>query len=109
MGAAKPLRLKNGKAWRTRTAAKEHFTAMRERYGVGNDVTDPKDAEDLHALLEHYDQGWEPKKTSKPIEKFSVQWNGAEGRNTPSFFIHYEDGTQDDFSALDAVDHDPSK
>ncbi|WP_182849594.1 DUF3223 domain-containing protein [Bordetella avium] len=109
MGAAKPLRLKNGKEWRTRSAAQAHFRAMRERYGVGHDVTDPEDVGDLHALLEHYDQGWEPKKAGKPIEKFSIQWNGAEGRNTPCFYIHYKDGTQDDFSADKAVKHDPSK
>lgn len=107
MGAAKPLSLSNGKSWRTRAGAKAHFKAMRERYDVGSDVTDPADIDDLRALLDHYDLGWEPKKAGKSIARFSVQWSMAEGRTTPCFCIHYQDGTQDDFSAIKAVNHNP--
>lgn len=107
--AAKPLTLSNGKGWPTRGKAKEHFREMLHRYGPGSKVTVEEDAEDLRALLTHYDEGWEPKKASKPIAEFSVDWNGAEGRMTPSFYIHYQDGTKDDFSFVKAVAHDPSR
>lgn len=102
---AKPVQLQNGKHWPTQSAAKKHFQAILHGYGPGERITEESHIDDLDALLESYDAGWEgPKKKAKPISHFSIEHNRAEGRTSRSVFIHYEDGSQDDFSLGKAVE-----
>lgn len=103
--AVKPVRLGNGKAWPTQSAAKKHFQAILHSYRPGDRITDPSHIEDINALIDSFDAGWDgPKKKAKPISYFSVDHNRAEGRTTPSVFIHYEDGSRDDLSLRKAVE-----
>jgi hypothetical protein len=52
---AKPVNLSNGRSWKTRKDAIEHFKNMLARYSDGDRIDAPSDHDDLRALLELYD------------------------------------------------------
>lgn len=107
---AKPVKLSNGRQWRTQTQALEHFKQMLARYSTGDRVTNPSDHDDLSALLARYDsvvpENGETK-TGVGIEYFSRQRNANEGWSTDGFHVHRTDGTSIDFSYIGAVKTEP--
>ncbi len=103
---AKPVKLSNGRYWRTQTQALEHFKKMLARYNIGEKVTDSSDHDDLSALLMRYDSVMlanEETKTGAGIDYFSKQRNVGEGWSTDGFHVHRIDGTSIDFSYISAV------
>tara|TARA_R110000868_G_scaffold13347_4_gene62470 strand:+ start:1226 stop:1441 length:216 start_codon:yes stop_codon:yes gene_type:complete len=49
------VELSSGRHWKTQTAAKAHYRAIRERYADHVPIDDASDHDDLAALLERYD------------------------------------------------------
>ena len=104
MPVGKPVVLSNGRTWLTQKAAEAHFRDIRDRNLLSGPIADPADIDDLLALVEGYDKGWTgEKKGARPIKHFTSAHNGADGRSTDSFFIHYEHGPDDDLSFIKAV------
>jgi len=98
--------LSNGRYWRTFGEANKYFSEMLGRYDVGDEVTDPKDHEDLHALLIRYDSILEEGKPSKigcGIEYFTKQNNSSFEWSTDGFWLHRTDGSSCDFSLKKAL------
>lgn len=106
---AKPINLPNGRSWKTQTAALAHFKAMLARYSDNQDVEDRSDHDDLVALLERYDAVItdSPAKIGSGIDHFFRRRNLGEGYSTPGFWVHRTDGTDTDFSYIDAVKGQP--
>jgi len=103
---AKAVKLANGKSWRTRTAAIEHFREMLKKYRPGQTIDDAADHDDLAALLHRYDGALppgSPTKRGSGISHFSKQLNMGEGWTSLGFHVHRVDGTSDDFSIRHAV------
>jgi len=103
---AKPVTLSNGRSWRTRKAAIEHFRNLLGRYSDGDTITDPSDHDDLRALRELYDSVVPPGGVTKAgagIRYFSRTRNADEGWSTSGFHVHRADGTSIDFSFYHAV------
>ena len=108
---AKPLTLKNGRSWATRTAALAHFKAMLARYSNGQTVS-ADDHDDLHALLVHYDSFVSEGKETKigcGVSHFTRESNIAIGWPSDGFHVHRTDGTSIDFSYIDAVNSPVNK
>jgi hypothetical protein len=104
-----PISLSNGRSWKTKAAALEHFKAMLARYADDSIVDDRTDHEDLVALLERYDEAIVegPSKTGGGIDHFTRTRNAFNGFSTPSFWVHRIDGSATDFSYLSAVKGQP--
>lgn len=102
----KPVKLSNGRQWRTQKEALEHFKQMLARYANGDKITDSADHDDLSALLARYDAVLAPgeeKKAGTGIAYFSRERNVGEGWSTDGFHVHRADGTSIDFSYISAV------
>jgi hypothetical protein len=106
----KPVILANGRKWRSRKDAIEHFRQMLARYSDGEKVSDATDDSDLRALLAHYDSVVPPglaTKSGTGVVCFSRQLNSGDGWATSGFHVHRSDGTTIDFSFYRAVESDP--
>lgn len=106
---AKPVELSNGRIWKTKLAAKQHFKDMLARYDDGDIVTDYDDHSDLSALLERFDvliADGAPK-IGPGIERFERRLNKGDGWSSPGFWVVRSDTTATDFSYVKAVDGSP--
>ena len=108
---AKPINLPNGRSWSTQTAALSHFKVMLARYSDNQVVENISDHDDLVALLERYDAAItdSPAKIGSGIDHFYRRRNVGEGYSTPGFWVHRTDGTDTDFSYIDAVKGQPKR
>ncbi|MGY4349721.1 hypothetical protein ACVWXM_006214 [Bradyrhizobium sp. GM7.3] len=107
---AKPINFPNGRSWKTQTAALAHFKAMLARHSDNQIVEGRPDHDDLVALLERYDDAVitdSPAKIGSGVEHFFRRRNVGEGYSTPGFWVHRTDGTDTDFSYIDAVKGQP--
>lgn len=107
---AKPVALPNGRRWRSRKDAIEHFKMMLARYQDGDKISSAQDESDLRALLERYDSVvplGTPTKTGFGVTHFSRQLNTGDGWATPGFHVHRTDGTSIDFSFYRAIETEP--
>ena len=106
---AKTINLPNGRSWKTQTAALAHFKDMLPRHSDNQIVEDRAEHDDLVALLERYDavitNG--PSKIGAGIGIFFRRLNVGEGYSTPGFWVRRTDGTDTDFSYIDAVKGQP--
>ncbi|NSY99585.1 DCL family protein [Agrobacterium tumefaciens] len=106
---AKPVELSNGRIWKTKAAAKQHFRDMLARYEDGDVITDYDDHSDLSALLERFDvlvaEG--APKIGPGIDRFERRLNKGDGWSSPGFWIVRTDKTATDFSFPKAVDGNP--
>lgn len=107
---AKPVVI-GSRSFRTQTSAQEHFKALLHRYQDGQRITDQEDHADLVALIERYDgvleTVGEPTKGNGQIAYFERRLNTGIGWSTPGFWIARLDGTETDFSYIDAVKGKP--
>lgn len=102
----KAVRLPNGRYWRSQGEALSHFKAMLARYPVGQRVTDAGDQADPAALVTVYDSvlpAGSETKAGPGIAFFSKQTNRGDGWSTDGFHVHRVDGTEIDFSYVEAV------
>lgn len=107
---AKPVALPNGRRWRSRKEAMEHFKTMLARYRDGDKISSPQDESDLRALLERYDSvvpSGAPTKKGLGVTHFSRQLNTGDGWATSGFHAHRTDGTSVDFSFYRAIETEP--
>lgn len=102
---AKPVELPNGRSWPTQGAAKEHFKEMLHRYADEAVVTDLQDHEDLVALLQRYDEAPDTvaPKIGCGVEALFRRRNVGQGYSTPGFWVRRTDGSETDFSYIQAV------
>jgi hypothetical protein len=102
----KSVSLVNGRKWKSRKAAIDHFKEMLARYKDGDRISNSTDHDDLSALLALYDSvvplGAE-KKSGTGIAHFSRQRNIGDNWASSGFHVHRTDGTSIDFSFYDAV------
>lgn len=106
---AKSVELSNGRVWKTKLAAKDHFKAMLARYNDGDVITDHDDHSDLSALLERFDalvSDGAPK-IGSGIQSFERRLNRGDGWSSPGFWVVRTDATATDFSYIKAVDGAP--
>ncbi|WPG40874.1 DUF3223 domain-containing protein [Variovorax sp. EBFNA2] len=102
----KPVLLANGRRWRSRAEALEHFKQILAQYGNGDRISDSSHHDDLCALLTMYDSSVMPgfpTKTGSGISHFSRQRNADYRWSTIGFHVHRTDGTSVDFSYAKAV------
>ncbi|KJC40116.1 hypothetical protein UB31_27795 [Bradyrhizobium sp. LTSP849] len=106
---AKAITLSSGRSWKTQTAALAHFKQMLHRYADDQVVEGRDDQDDLLALLERYDAiiAHGPAKIGSGVEYFLRRRNVGENFSTPGFWVHRTDGTDTDFSYIDAVKGQP--
>lgn len=106
---AKSVELSNGRFWATRKAAREYFRDIFGRYEDGEKISDPGDHDDLSALLERYDllitDG--PSKIGKGIAHFERRKTFDKGFPVKGFWVVRVDGTDTDFSYVDAINGTP--
>lgn len=104
-----PIVLSNGSKWPNKAATKNHFRALRDRWPRGVVIDDRRDHEDLCALLERYDEviSTGPSKIGCGIDHFETRENNSHGGVTVGFWVIRKDGTDTDFSFIDAVDGQP--
>jgi hypothetical protein len=106
----KPVHLNNGKTWRSRKEAIEHFRKMLARYADGDMISAPADECDLRALLTRYDSvlpAGSTTKTGSGVNHFSRERNSGDRWATSGFHVHRTDGTSIDFSFYSAVQTEP--
>lgn len=106
---AKAVQLANGREWRSRKDAINHFRRMLARYTDGETISDPSDDSDLHALLILYDSALPPNSPTKSgsgISHFTRQRNSGDGWVTSGFHVQRTDGTSIDFSFYRAIQTD---
>lgn len=103
---AKPVELSNGRSWKTKSAAKQHFKAMLARYADGDIIADYDDHSDLSALLERFDVliADSAPKIGPGIERFERRLNKGDGWSSPGFWVVRIDKTATDFSYVKAVE-----
>lgn len=96
----KPVVLSNGRSWKTQTAAKDHFRAIRDRYPLNTPIDNYADHADLAALLERHDNAHpdEESKIGCGIDYFEVRNNYGAGGTTQGFWVVRTDGSATDFS-----------
>jgi uncharacterized protein DUF3223 len=106
---AKAITLSNGRSWKTQAAALAHFKEMLRRHADNQVVEGRDDHDDLLALLERYDAviTHGPAKIGSGVEYFLRRRNVGENFSTPGFWVHRTDGTDTDFSYIDAVKGQP--
>ncbi len=102
---AKSISLSNGRVWKTQAAAFQHFKGMLSRYVDEQNVDDAQDHDDLVALLERYDEVITdgPAKVGVGISCFFRRRNIGESWSSPSFWVRRTDGSETDFSYIQAV------
>lgn len=102
---AKSVELFNGRTWKTQWAALKHFKEMLARYADEQEVSDMQDHDDLAALLGRYDEVITDglAKVGAGIDYFFRRRNKGEGWSSPSFWVRRIDGTETDFSYIQAV------
>jgi hypothetical protein len=103
---ANPVNLPNGRAWTKQGDATDHFKDILARYQTGQQITQPKDHEDLVALITVYDRDLPTGSATKAgsgITHFSKELAGGPGFSTPCFYVHRSDSTKIDFSYIQAV------
>lgn len=107
---AKPVVI-GSRSFRTQSSAREHFKALLHRYQDGQRVSDPDDHADLVALIERFDPVLdavgEPTKGAGQISHFERRLNTGTGWSTSGFWVVRQDGTETDFSYIDAVNGKP--
>ncbi|MDE2473131.1 MAG: DCL family protein, partial [Bradyrhizobium sp.] len=101
---AKSVSLPNGRFWKAQTAALDHFKNMLRRHVDEQTVEDYLDHDDLVALLERYDAVIvdAPAKIGRGIDYFFRRQNVGEGFSTPGFWVRRIDGSETDFSYIQA-------
>lgn len=106
---AKQINLPNGRSWQTQTAALAHFKDMLRRHSDNQIVEGRADHDDLLALLERYDAVItnSPSKIGSGVEHFFRRLNVGETYSTSGFWVHRTDGTETDFSYIEAVKGQP--
>lgn len=107
---AKKIEFPNGRTWLTQQAARDHFKAMLHRYANGAVVDDREDHDDLLGLLQRYDEAITdgPSKIGAGVDCFMRRLNVREGHYaSPGFWVRRTDGTETDFSYIDAVKGQP--
>ncbi|WP_316961768.1 DCL family protein [Agrobacterium tumefaciens] len=101
----KPVELTNGKVFKSKKAAEQHFREMLARYNDGDHISDYQDHSDLSALLERFDllvsDG--PSKIGAGIRRFERRLNKGDGWSSPGFWVIRVDDTPTDFSYVQAV------
>lgn len=106
---AKSVELSNGRIWKSKTAAEQHFRDMLARYHDGDHISDYQDHSDLSSLLERFDllvsDG--PAKIGVGIKRFERRLNKGDGWSSPGFWVVRVDNTSTDFSYPKAVSGRP--
>lgn len=100
------IKLSNGQYWEKFGDASKHFTEMLGRYAIGDEVTDPKDHDDLYALLIRYESILatdHPSKIGCGIEYFTKETNSSSKWSSDGFWLHRTDGSSCDFSLKKAL------
>jgi hypothetical protein len=103
--AAKPIKLANGRTWPTQEAAIEHFRQMLAGYADGDIITTAADHYDLLALLQRYDATIPggPSKIGAGVKVFLRKRNyHPAGFSTSGFWVRRVDGSETDFSFIQA-------
>lgn len=107
---AKPVII-GSRRFRTQSSALDHYKALLHRYQDGQRVSNPDDHADLVALIERYDQVietvGEPTKGNGQIAHFERRLNSGAGWSTPGLWVVRQDGSETDFSYIDAVKGKP--
>lgn len=107
---AKPVVI-GSRSFRTQSGALDHFKALLHRHQDGQRVSDATDHTDLVALIERFDPVLEavgePPKGAGQIAHFERRLNTGTGWSTSGFWIVRQDGTETDFSYIDAVKGKP--
>lgn len=98
-------------SFRTQSSALEHFKALLHQYKDGERVANPDDHVDLEALVARYDLTLEavgePTKGSGQIAHFERRLNTGTGWSSSGFWVIRQDGSETDFSYIDAVKGKP--
>jgi hypothetical protein len=107
---AKPVVI-GSRSFRTQSSALDHYKALLHRYQDGQRIADSADHIDLVALIERFDPvldavGESPKGAGQ-IARFERRLNTRTGWSTSGFWIVRQDGTETDFSYIDAVKGKP--
>jgi len=99
------------RSFRTQTSALEHFKKLLHRYQDGQRILDQADHDDLVALIERYDPVLEavgePIKGAGQIAFFERRLNTGTGWSSSGFWLVRQDGSETDFSYIDAVKGKP--
>jgi len=108
--AGNSVELSNGRRWPTKTAAENHFRALRDRSALNTPITDADDHDDLLALLERYDLTIydEPSKIGIGVRHFETRVNLTHGKKTIGFWVIRSDWSETDFSFIRAVSARPT-
>ena len=97
--------------FRTQSGALEHYKTLLHRYQDGQRISDPDDHADLVALIERFDPVLEtvgePTKGAGQIAHFERRLNTGTGWSTSGFWVVRLDGTETDFSYIDAAKGKP--
>lgn len=106
---AQAVKLSNGKEWKSKTDAKQHFKSILHQYDNGDVINLSEDHEDLSSLVERLDMlvGEGPSKIGAGIAHFERRLNSGDGWSSPGFWIFRTDTTETDFSYLKAIDGKP--
>lgn len=107
---AKPVVI-GSRSFRTQSSALDHYKALLHRYPDGQRIVDSADHTDLVALIERFDPALdavgEPTKGTGQIAYFERRLNTGTGWSTSGFWIVRQEGTETDFSYIDAVKGKP--
>ena len=107
---AKSVEIGSG-SFRTQKSALDHYKAVLHRYQDGQRVSKQDDHADLVALIERYDPVLdavgEPTKGDGQIAHFERRLNTGTGWSSSGFWVVRQDGTDTDFSYIDAVKGQP--
>ena len=103
---AKPVKLSNGKTWKTQTAAKAHFKEILNGLTDGDRITEESHHSDLAALVQAYDISLpeDSRKAGKGIDHFYKDRDKEYNGMTSCFYVSRIDHTSIDFSYLRAVE-----
>jgi hypothetical protein len=107
---AKPVVI-GSRSFSTQGRALDYFKALLHRYQNGQRIVDLADHADLVALIERFDPVLsavgEPTKGAGQIAHFERRLNTGTGWSSAGFWIIRQDGTETDFSYIDAVKGKP--
>jgi hypothetical protein len=107
MGKSIPVVLKNGRRWKKKGDAIQHFKEILSKYAVGSRIIDAQDHSDLAALVHAYDARLSEGvvgKIGSGIAYFEKRIDIDHPGKTSCFFIVRTDGSSIDFSYLRALD-----
>jgi Protein of unknown function (DUF3223) len=99
------VNLSNGRTWPTQAAALDHFRQLMARYADGEMIDDTSDYADLLALLVRYDATVTdgPSKIGVGVRAFERRRNDYNGYASSGFWVRRVDGSETDFSFVQAV------